>query len=149
MPTITTLSRAAIAIFWLAALVLPAQAQTRGGTNTEIASEQLTDGWKVAPIPAGVFGVNAADREWVDRQCTPQSLACFQQPVELTGQLAQIRRIDYVFASGWGGGHSPFIPFYEKARTRGWHTHELACGHDVMIDEPAALTSLLVAAIHA
>jgi Bacterial SH3 domain len=42
MPTITTLSRAATAIFWLAALVLPAQAQVQGGTNTEIANEQLT-----------------------------------------------------------------------------------------------------------
>lgn len=113
-----------------------------------ITSEQLTDGWKVAPIPAGVFGVNAVDREWVDRQCTPQSLACFEQPIELTGQLARIRRIDYIFASGWGGGHSPFIPFYEKARTRGWRTHALACGHDVMIDEPVALTDLLVAATH-
>ena len=111
-----------------------------------IAREQLTDGWKVAPIPAGVFGVNPADREWVDRQCTPQSMACFEQPVELTGQLARIGRIDYIFASGWGGGHSPFMPFYEKARARGWRTHELACGHDVMIDEPAALTDLLVAA---
>ena len=35
-----------------------------------ITSAQLTDGWKVAPIPAGVFGVNPADCAWVDRQCT-------------------------------------------------------------------------------
>ena len=112
-----------------------------------ITDEQLTDGWKVAPIPAEVFGVNPGDRAWVDRQCTPQSIACFRQPIELTGQLARIKRIDYIFASGWGGGHSPFMQFHEKARARGWQTHELACGHDVMIDEPAALTNLLVAAI--
>jgi pimeloyl-ACP methyl ester carboxylesterase len=113
-----------------------------------ITAAQLNDGWKVKPISAEAFGVNPADREWVDSQCTLQSLACFEQPIQLTGRLAQIKRIDYIFASAWGGGHSPFIQFYEKAKARGWRTHEVACGHDVMIDEPAALTELLVKTIH-
>jgi hypothetical protein len=29
------------------------------------------DGWRVPPIPAEIFNVNARDRVWVDRQCTP------------------------------------------------------------------------------
>jgi len=109
-----------------------------------IAPEQIDDGWKVKPISAEVFGVNPADRDWVDRQCTLQSVACFEQPIQLTGRLAQIKRIDYIFANAWGGGHSPFIQFYQKAKARGWRTHEVACGHDVMIDDPATLTELLV-----
>jgi pimeloyl-ACP methyl ester carboxylesterase len=113
-----------------------------------IKAEQLNDGWKVKPISAEAFGVNPADRKWVDSKCTPQSLACFEQPIQLTGRLAQIKRIDYILANAWGGGHSPFIQFYEMAKARGWQTHEMACGHDVMIDEPAALTGLLVKAIH-
>ena len=38
-------------------------------------TRQHGDGWKVPPIPAEVFGVNAADIEWVNRQCTMQSLS--------------------------------------------------------------------------
>lgn len=34
-------------------------------------AQKLGDGWKVPPVPAEAFGVNAADREWVDRRCTP------------------------------------------------------------------------------
>ena len=109
-----------------------------------ITSERLIDGWKVKPIAAEAFGVNPADREWVDSQCTSHSLACFEQPVQLDGRLMQIRRIDYILATGRGGGRSPFMPFYEKAKARGWRTHEVTCGHEVMIDDPARLTELLI-----
>jgi hypothetical protein len=95
--------------------------------NFQSAFGQLEDGWKVEPISAEAF-----------------SVACFEQPIRLTGQLARIRRIDYIYVNAWGGGHSPFIQFYEKAKARGWRTHEMACGHDVMIDDPAALTALLL-----
>ena len=113
-----------------------------------IAPEQLDDGWKVRPISAEAFGVNPADRDWVDSQCTSQSLACFEQPIELAGRLGQIKRIDYIFAKAWAGGHSPFAQFYQKAKASGWRTHEVACGHDVMLDEPVWLAELLVNASH-
>jgi hypothetical protein len=48
------------------------------------------DGWKVAPIPAEVFNVNSHDCAWVNTQCTPQSLACFEEPIRLRGGLARI-----------------------------------------------------------
>jgi pimeloyl-ACP methyl ester carboxylesterase len=109
-----------------------------------IAADQLVDGWKCKPISAEVFGVNEADREWVDRQCTLQSLACFTQPAQLSGGLAQVNRVTYVYASGWAGGRSPFQPFYDNAKARGWSTRELACGHDVMLDRPADVTRVLI-----
>lgn len=109
-----------------------------------IAQEQLLEGWKCKPISAEVFGVNPADREWVDRQCTLQSLACFTQPVRLGGGLAQVKRVTYVYASGWAAGHSPFEPFYLKAKARGWRTQELDCGHDVMLDRPGELIQVLL-----
>jgi pimeloyl-ACP methyl ester carboxylesterase len=109
-----------------------------------ISGDQLIDGWKSRPISAETFGVNAVDRAWVDRQCTVQSVACFQQPVQLSGGLAHIRRISYVYASGWAGHQSPLHPFYEKAKSRGWRTSEIACGHDVMLDQPEAVTTLLL-----
>ena len=73
-----------------------------------IVDEQLVEGWKCKPIPAQTFGVNPADRAWVDRQCTFQSLACFRQPAQLTGGITQIARIAYAFAAGWLGDQSPF-----------------------------------------
>jgi pimeloyl-ACP methyl ester carboxylesterase len=107
--------------------------------------EQVIDGWKCLPISAEIFGVNPGDRAWVDRQCTVQSLACFTQPAEMTSGLARINRVAYTYASGWAGGQSPFRPFYEKAKARGWMTSEIDCGHDVMLDRPDAVTALLLA----
>jgi len=112
-----------------------------------IGEEQLIDGWKCLPISAQIFGVNAADRAWVDRQCTLQSLACFRQPVQLTGGLGKIGRVTYAYASGWAGDQSPFRPSYDKARARGWRTCEIDCGHDVMLDRPDAVTQLLLQSI--
>jgi pimeloyl-ACP methyl ester carboxylesterase len=112
-----------------------------------ISQDQLIDGWQCKPITAETFGVNLADRAWVDRQCTVQSVACFRQPVQLTGEVARIARITYAFASGWAGNQSPFYPFYQKAKARGWATSELACGHDAMLDEPEAVTALLLSSL--
>jgi pimeloyl-ACP methyl ester carboxylesterase len=108
-----------------------------------VSGDQLIDGWKSTPISAAAFGVNLADRAWVDRQCTVQSVACFQQPVQLTGGISRIKSIHYLYASGWAGYQSPFHPFYEKARARGWRTSEVDCGHDVMIDRADVVTGLL------
>jgi pimeloyl-ACP methyl ester carboxylesterase len=112
-----------------------------------IPENQLIDGWKCRPISAEVFGVNLADRAWVDRQCTLQSLACFQQPVRLTGGLGGIKRVAYAYASGWAADQSPFRPFYDRAKTRGWTTCEIECGHDAMLDRPDAVTALLLGSV--
>jgi pimeloyl-ACP methyl ester carboxylesterase len=110
-----------------------------------ITAAQLVEDWKCIPISAETFGVNAADRAWVDRQCTLQSVACFRQPAELTDGLSQLKRIGYIYASRWAGAQSPFYPFYQKAKSRGWFTHEVECGHDVMLDQPDVLAALLAA----
>src|SRR5262249_53702007 len=36
---------------------------------------QHGEGWKVPPIPAEAFGVNANDLEWVNRRCTAHPIA--------------------------------------------------------------------------
>ena len=105
-------------------------------------AEQFGDGWRVPPIPAEIFNVNARDRDWVDRQCTPQPLATFQQKLRLSRGPSAIARNHYIFASGWEG--TPFAASYRRARARGWTTAEISCGHDVMLDEPEALVSELL-----
>jgi pimeloyl-ACP methyl ester carboxylesterase len=100
------------------------------------------DGWKVAPIPAEVFNVNSRDCAWVNTQCTPQSLACFEEPIRLRGGLARIQDVTHILATGWGG--LPLPAFHERAKMRGWRTRTSACGHDVMLDLPNELTDLLL-----
>jgi len=104
-------------------------------------ARNVGDGWKVPPIPAEVFNVNLADRDWVDRQCTMHPLATFQQPLTLNGQFSTPRNTTFILAERFGG--SPFQPFYERARALGWTTMTVACGHDVMLDEPQELTNVL------
>lgn len=100
------------------------------------------EGWRVPPIPAEIFNVNAVDRDWVDRQCTPQPLATFQQPLRLRGGPSQVARNHFIYASDWEG--TPFTTCYDRAKARGWTTSEIACGHDVMLDRPEALMAELI-----
>lgn len=105
---------------------------------------QVGEGWKVPPIPAEAFKVNAKDFDWVNRQCTMQPLATFQQPIYLTGEIAQIENVTFILATGWAP--SPFPPFCEQAKAKGWRTLAMASGHDVMLDLPEELTQKLLAA---
>ena len=107
------------------------------------AAQSGGDGWKVSPIPAEVFNVNAADCEWVNRQCTVQGLSTFEQRIPLSGRARTIANVTYVLATGFVDG-SPFPPFYEKAKARGWKTTTVPCGHDVMLDLPDELTRILL-----
>ncbi|HYA25964.1 MAG TPA: alpha/beta hydrolase [Terriglobales bacterium] len=107
------------------------------------AARMVGEGWMTPPIPAAAFNVNARDRDWVERQSTLHPLACFQQPLRLTGAITRIENITYILATGWAP--SPFPQFYEKAKARGWKTLTMACGHDVMLDLPKELTGELLA----
>jgi pimeloyl-ACP methyl ester carboxylesterase len=99
------------------------------------------DGWKVPPIPAAAFGVNAADAERVDRKCTMHPLACFEAPAKISGAHHRVANIGYISAGGFDG---PFKQFADMAARRGWWHEELACGHDVMLDMPYELYTILL-----
>jgi pimeloyl-ACP methyl ester carboxylesterase len=103
---------------------------------------QHGEGWRVPPIPAEVFNVNAGDLEWVNRQCTMQPLATFQQAITLKGAIDAVKHATFILATGWND--SPFPVFYELAKAKGWKTLTIPCGHDVMLDRPEELTSTLL-----
>jgi len=71
-------------------------------------------------------------------------LATQQQAIHLTGEIDRIRNVTFILANGWGP--SPFPPFHDRAKAKGWKTHIMTCGHDAMLDQPEELTRLLLAA---
>ena len=52
----------------------------------------------VPPRPAQAFGVNKADREWVDNLCVPQPIGTFTSPIALSGARERIARKTYIRA---------------------------------------------------
>ena len=96
----------------------------------------------VSPIPADVFAVNLADRAWVDAQCTPQPYRTLTQKLKLAGARERIANKTYILATGYSG--LAFPTFAAKVRADpAWRYHEIACGHDVMLDAPEDLASIL------
>ena len=104
---------------------------------------QNGEGYKVTPIPAAAFAVNAKDAAWVDAMCVKQPLATFEQKLILSGR--QVRRRTYVLAAGWGP--SPFQQFGMRLKDdRSWQFVSMDCGHDVIVDQPQELADVLIAA---
>jgi len=93
------------------------------------------------PRSAAMFHVNERDRAFVDAQCTPQPLGCMLGKVALSGARERIARKSYIRASAYP--NPSFDAGREKARSRGWCTYEVACGHDVMLDAPERLAAIL------
>ena len=100
-------------------------------------------GFRVAPPPAEVFGVNSQDRAWIDRQCVDLPLRSLEQKLPLTGAGRKVPKRIYVYATGWSP--SAFTQFYERVRhDPAWQTATVPCGHAVMVDMPQELTQILI-----
>ena len=103
---------------------------------------QNGEGYKVTPIPAAAFAVNAKDAAWVDAMCVKQPLTTFEQKLILSGRLS---KRTYILAAGWKS--SPFQQFGVRFKDdRGWQFVSIPCGHDVMVDRPQELADVLIAA---
>lgn len=72
-----------------------------------------------------------------------QPLLSFMEPVRLTGEEKRIKNRTYVYAET--GRSTVFTRFYEAVKNDpAWHVRVLRGGHMVMLEEPAALTALLI-----
>ena len=103
-------------------------------------AETAGSGWNVPPFPAERFNVNPQYAAWVNAQCTPQSIASFEEHIRLNRSRAQ--DATHILATGWD--NSPFWASHERAKAKGWKTRTIACGHEVMLDLPGELTELLL-----
>jgi pimeloyl-ACP methyl ester carboxylesterase len=100
------------------------------------------DGWQVpSPFDPGDLGPPEME-EWYAPKMVPHPLACFDQPLHLTGAGENLSR-SYINcrpadATGW-----VFERFAEQARGEGWDYHHLPVGHDAQVLAPEQLTSML------
>jgi pimeloyl-ACP methyl ester carboxylesterase len=97
----------------------------------------------IPPRPAEAFGVNAADRAWVDHLCVGQPIGTFIDKISLSGARDRIARKSYIRAADYAN------PGFDRALAAvradaSWRTYEVACGHDVMVDDPDRLTEILL-----
>jgi pimeloyl-ACP methyl ester carboxylesterase len=116
-------------------------AEQSGQMRTDAA--QNGEGYKVTPIPAAAFAVNARDAAWIDAMCVKQPLATFEQKLALGG--GQVPKRVYMLAAGWQP--SSFQQFGARYRDDpDWQFFSFACGHDVMVDQPQELAAALIAA---
>lgn len=95
--------------------------------------------------PASVFGVNEKDQPWVNSKLTPQPLGTSFTPIKTTGAREKITKKTFIRLTGYQS------PFFDKAlaQCRGdksWRTFEIATGHDIMVNMPDELTSLILEA---
>ncbi|HEY2533496.1 MAG TPA: alpha/beta hydrolase [Xanthobacteraceae bacterium] len=97
----------------------------------------------VPPRSAEAFGVNEADRAWVDSLCVPQPIGTFTSPIALSGARETIARKTYIRAKGYAN------PAFDHALATvqtdpSWRCYEVPCGHDVMVDMPERLAEILL-----
>ena len=95
------------------------------------------------PPDASVFGLDGADRDWVNRRQTPQPLSVYLQALDF--DAARVAALPRSFIDCT----SPALPTIAVMRQRvrsepGWRVAEMATGHDPMVSEPAALVALLL-----
>ena len=97
----------------------------------------------ISPRAAEAFGVNAADRAWVDRLCVGQPIATFTGMIALSGARDRIARKTYIRAESYA--NPGFDRALESAQSdSSWRTYGVPCGHDVMVDMPERLSEILL-----
>ncbi|HXZ22121.1 MAG TPA: alpha/beta hydrolase [Pseudolabrys sp.] len=110
----------------------------------EVIKAALQRGDAVIPVrDAAAFKVNEKDRAWVDSLSVPQPMGTMTEKIKLTGARERIPKKAYIRATGYP--NVSFDKAYARVKAdRAWRTFEVACGHDVMIDEPDRLTDILL-----
>lgn len=106
------------------------------------------DGHSVPPMTAEQFNVNEADATWMNRKCCNHPLASFTEPLTLNGRHLEVPLRIYVLAAGFD--HPGTKAAYEAVKAKpGWESEIMQGGHDLMIDNPDAVTDTLLTSVKA
>lgn len=100
-------------------------------------------GGAMPPPDAAVFGLDGADRDWVNRRQTPQPAGVYQDRLDF--DAARIATLPRTFIDCTAPALPTIAVMRERVRREpGWQVLELATGHDPMISAPEALVALLL-----
>lgn len=99
----------------------------------------------IKPPPAAAFGVADKDQAWVNGKTTAQPVGTYAEPAVFKGGRDKIARKLYVRAKGYKS--ATFDANLAKVKESGkWKVLELDIGHDVMVIDPAQVTSIILEA---
>jgi pimeloyl-ACP methyl ester carboxylesterase len=102
------------------------------------------DGWILPASDAFLeqWGISdAAERRWIGARLTDFPFRCQTEPTRFDpGPLDRLRKI---YVAHTDPPLPSLAPFAEAARAAGWETHELRCGHDMMLAAPAETAELI------
>jgi pimeloyl-ACP methyl ester carboxylesterase len=109
-----------------------------------IAPGKQSGGISIPPPDAAVFGLEGADRDWVNRRMTPQPFGLYQDP--LVFDAARVASLPRTFVDCFKPALPNIDVMRRRARTEpGWRVIELATGHDAMVSAPRELAEALLA----
>ena len=95
------------------------------------------------PMSAEEFGVNEADRAWVDEKGSNHPTQSFRQPISLTGAHKTIANRHYILAPAFE--HLSTHGYYNTFKNDpAWQTYTLEGGHHLMVDNPDGVVKILL-----
>lgn len=107
-------------------------------------AQRSSGGLSFPPPDASVFGLEGADRDWVNRRQTPQPFRLYQQSLDFDGEAWA--RVPRCFIDCTSPALATIAPSRQRVRREpGWNLIEMATGHDPMVSEPQALAEHLLA----
>ena len=100
------------------------------------------DGVMIESPGAEVFNVAPENVDWVDKLLTSHPLGTYVQKIRFTGKESLVKQRTFVLARQYQSiNHATYARVKDLP---GWKAVALDCGHDVMIDHPDVLESLLL-----
>jgi pimeloyl-ACP methyl ester carboxylesterase len=109
-----------------------------------IDAARASGGLHFAPPDAEVFGLQGADRDWVNRRQTPQPFAVYQQPLDFDADA--VARLPRSFIDCTSPALATIAASRQRVRSEpGWQLIEMATGHDPMVSAPDELAGHLIA----
>ena len=111
--------------------------------QARIDAAQPSGGLSFPPPDASVFGLEGADRDWVNRRQTPQPFRLYQEPLNF--DAARVVALPRTFIDCTSPALATIAPARQRVRSEpGWQVLEMATGHDPMVSEPEALSQILL-----
>ncbi len=103
-------------------------------------SAKSGDGWRVTPNPTPP-DTSPEDLQWIGKYRMPQSVRCFDQPLQLQAELT-LPRI-YIHCTRYAD-QKPFAQFANRAqREAGWQVYDLDASHSPNVTAPTAFMDAL------